>query len=315
MAYENTTSRKLTLRAPATLAEAQAEVVGMVLDGLSPGSRRTYRQALDDFFTWHEGQGRPPLSKRVVLSYKRRLEDAGLAASTVNRALCAIRKLAREAADNAMLDPVLAQGIGRVKGVRSEGVRTGNWLTQQQAQALLDAPNPLTLKGKRDVAILAVLIGTGLRRQEAADLTLGHVQQREGRWVIVDIVGKRGKVRTVPMPSWAKAAVDLWAKAAGISEGRVFRAMAKGDRLDGDTLTPQAIRDVVNEYAGRLGLEGIAPHDLRRTFAKLAHKGGAGLDQIQLSLGHASIQTTERYLGIEQDLTDAPCDRLELRLN
>jgi len=290
-------------------------VVDMVLDSLSPGSRRVYRKALADFFAWHEGEGRPALSKRVVQSYKRHLEERDLAASTINRALCAIRKLAREAADNRLLDPTLAQGIGRVQGVRSEGVRTGNWLTQKQAQALLDAPNPLTLKGKRDVAILAVLIGTGLRRREAADLTLEHVQQREGRWVIVDIVGKRGKVRTVPMPSWAKAAVDFWTQAAGISEGHVFRAMAKGDRLDGETMTPQAIRDVVNEYAQTLGLDGIAPHDLRRTFAKLAHKGGSGLDQIQLSLGHASIKTTERYLGIEQDLTDAPCDRLGLRLN
>lgn len=60
--------------------------------------------------------------------------------------------------------------------------------------------------------------------------------------------------------------------------------------------------------------EGLAAHDLRRTFAKLAHKGGAALDQIQLSLGHASLKTTEVYLGVEQDLTDAPCDRLGLRV-
>ena len=70
---------------------------------------------------------------------------------------------------------------------------------------------------------------------------------------------------------------------------------------------------MIAESANILGLD-VAPHDLRRTFAKLAHKGGAGLDQMQLSLGHASIQTTERYLGVEQDLTDAPCDRLGLRL-
>lgn len=180
----------------------------MVLDSLSPGSRRVYRKALDDFFRWYEELARPPLSKRLVQRYKRHLEDQGLAPSTANRALCAIRKLAREAADNALLDPVLAEGIARVKRVRSNGVRTGNWLTRDQAQALLDAPAISTLKGLRDRGLLAVLIGTGLRRTEAADLTFDHVQQREGRWVIVDIVGKRGKVRTVPMPSWAKAAID-----------------------------------------------------------------------------------------------------------
>ena len=69
----------------------------------------------------------------------------------------------------------------------------------------------------------------------------------------------------------------------------------------------------INGYARRLGVE-VAPHDLRRTFAKLAHRGGAPIEQIQLTLGHASVQTTERYLGVQQDLTDAPCDRLGLRL-
>jgi site-specific recombinase XerD len=83
--------------------------------------------------------------------------------------------------------------------------------------------------------------------------------------------------------------------------------------MEGENMTPQAIRDVVVVYGEELGLS-VAPHDLRRTFARLAHMGGAGLDQIQLSLGHASIQTTERYLGVEQDLTDTPCDRLGLRL-
>jgi len=75
------------------------------------------------------------------------------------------------------------------------------------------------------------------------------------------------------------------------------------------------IRNIVNGYAGKLENVGIAPHDLRRTFAKLAHKGGSPIDQIQLSLGHDSIQTTEKYLGVEQDLTDAPCDHLSLRIS
>ena len=79
-------------------------------------------------------------------------------------------------------------------------------------------------------------------------------------------------------------------------------------------MTEQAIYNVVLCYADKVRVGKIAPHDLRRTFAKLAHKGGSGLDQIQLSLGHGSIQTTERYLGVEQDLTNAPCDHLGLRL-
>lgn len=104
-----------------------------------------------------------------------------------------------------------------------------------------------------------------------------------------------------------------WTKAAAIPLGRVFRPIHKGGFITGESMTAQAVRDVVAEHGRALGVE-IAAHDLRRTFAKLAHQGGSGLDQIQLSLGHASIKTTERYLGVEQSLTDAPCDHLGLTL-
>jgi site-specific recombinase XerD len=78
----------------------------------------------------------------------------------------------------------------------------------------LKAPDTTTLRGRRDRALLGILIGCGLRREEAAKLTFGHLQQREGRWAIVDIIGKRNKVRTIPMPAWAKALIDVWATGA-----------------------------------------------------------------------------------------------------
>ncbi len=205
-------------------------------------------------------------------------------------------------------------------GVTSHGVRSGNWLTKNQAQKILTAPQladdegKALLKGYRDREILAVMIGGGLRRSEVAALTLDHIQQRDSRWVIVDIVGKGNRVRTVPVPSWVKQAVDEWTDLAGITGGLVFQSIHKGGYIKHESMTPQAIRDVVNSYGNEIGISNLAAHDLRRTFAKLAHKGGAGLDQIQLSLGHASIKTTEKYLGVSQNLTDAPCDHLGLTL-
>ena len=297
------------------LAPAEAQAIRVVLDGLpSEHSRRAYERALVDFFLWHRGVGRPQLNKAVVQRYAAELRDAGMAASSVNQRLSAIRKLATEAADNGALDPQVASGIRAVKGARREGRRTGNWLTREEAQTWLNAPDTRTMRGRRDRALLAVLIGCGLRRSEAAALTFGHVQQRDGRWVLVDLIGKRDKIRSIPMPNWAKAAIDEWSLTSGVVEGFVFRAVNKGDRVIGDGITPQAIYNVISGYAEDLEKKGVAPHDLRRTFAKLAHKGGAPIDQIQLSLGHESIQTTEEYLGVEQDLTDAPCDHLGLRL-
>jgi integrase len=118
----------------------------------------------------------------------------------------------------------------------------------------------------------------------------------------------------VPMPNWTKKAIDDYSHRSELRDGIVFRPVNKGGRITGPRMTEQAIYNLVVEYGASLEQGKLSPHDLRRTFAKLAHKGGSGIDQIQLSLGHGSIQTTEKYLGVEQDLTDAPCDHLGLRL-
>jgi len=290
-------------------------LVQLVLDGLtSDNSRRAYGVALREYLDWHRATGQARMDKATVQAYKAKLQADGLAPSTINLKLSAVRKLAQEAADNGYMDQAIANGVGKVKGVKTAGTRAGNWLTQEQAQKLLNTPDVSTLKGLRDRAVLAVMLGCGLRRSEVAALATEHVQQREGRWVIVDLVGKGQRVRSVPMPAWTKAALDAWTQAAGITEGLVFRATRKGGFLDGDSMTPQAIADVVRLYSKQAGTP-IAAHDVRRTFAKLAHKGSGRIDQIQLSLGHASIKTTERYLGVTQDLQDAPCDHLGLRLD
>lgn len=283
----------------------------LVLDGLSSRhSKRAYANALREFGLWFRAQ-EEPFNKATVQRYRNGLESRGLAPSTVNVHLAAIRKLAMEAADNGLLAGDLAAGIGRVKGARRRGVRSGNWLSREQAVELLRAPSSVTLQGLRDRALLALLIGAGLRRQEAAELTVEHVQVRDGRWVIVDLEGKGNRVRTVPIPEWAKQAFDTWVGAAGIRAGAVFRAVSRQGVAGPGAMSAQAVFLTVKRHADRLGLR-IAPHDLRRTFAKLAYKGHAPLEQIQFSLGHANILTTERYLGVKQDLRDAPCDRLDL---
>ena len=296
-----------------TLATHQdpGAIIALVTNSLtSAHSKRAYSKALTDFLRWMQSNGKP-FTKATIQEYKQSLTGSP---ASINLKMSAIRKLATEAADNGLLDQQIANGISRVSGVTSHGVRAGNWLSKQQAQNIILAPNVLTLKGLRDRAILAVMIGGGLRRSEVAALTFAHIQQRDGRWVIVDLIGKGNRVRSVPIPSWVKLAIDEWAGVAEISQGSVFRAIHKGGFIQHESLTPQAIRDIVKLYGEQIGKPEVAAHDLRRTFAKLAHKGGSGLDQIQLSLGHASIKTTEKYLGVTQNLTDAPCDHLGLVL-
>lgn len=291
------------------------QVIQLVTDALtSEHSKRAYAKVLRDFLSW---RGDRPMNKALVNEYRQTLTGS---AARINLIMSAIRKLAAEAADYGLLDQQTANGIKAAPGVKAHGERAGLWLTKQQAQEMLTAPQlhdqegKASMKAYRDRALLAAMIGAGLRRSEAAALTFDHIQQRDSRWVIVDIIGKGNHVRSIPIASWVKVAIDEWATLAGLQAGRVFRPVHKGGHITGDSMTPQAIRDIIKQYGEQIGLPELAAHDLRRTHAKLAHKGGAGVDQIQLSLGHKSLRTTERYLGVEQNLTDAPGDRLGLTL-
>jgi site-specific recombinase XerD len=288
----------------------------LVLDSVSsPITKRVYNLGLDEFFAWYSLEPRAGLTKATVSAWRVVLEARGLGSVSINVRITAVRKLAVEAADNGLLAPELAAGIARVKGAKSKGVRVGNWLSVKQAQALLNTPDITTKKGLRDRATLAVLLGCGLRRSEVAALTMKHIQQRDNRWCIVDLVGKYGRVRTIPMPTWVKGAIHAWTVVAGIVAGFVLRPVNRGDDVSGERMSEKVVWQLLKPYAVTAGVPGIAPHDLRRSCAKMCRAAGGELEQIQLLLGHASVQTTERYLGTKQDLVHAPNDGIKLSVS
>ncbi|MGA8029498.1 MAG: tyrosine-type recombinase/integrase [Bryobacteraceae bacterium] len=135
----------------------------------------------------------------------------------------------------------MAASIRRVKGPKKLGVRLGNWLTAEEARRFWQSPDPQTLKGKRDRAIVATLLGCGLHRRELADLDFKHLQQREEHWAIVDLVGKGGHIRTVPMPEWVKTILDEWVHAAELQSGRIFRCVCRAGKCWGDDITQIAL--------------------------------------------------------------------------
>jgi integrase len=278
-----------------------------VLDTVSSEhSRRAYGKALDDFLAF---LGPRPFTRASLQEFRSHMESSGLAPSSINLRLAPLRKLATEAAENGWMDPTIAAGIAKVRGVRRLGLRVGKWATVEEATRLLAAPQAPSVKGKRDRAILAVLIGCALRRGELVGLRVPDLQQRDGRAVFVDISGKGARIRTVPVPDWVEAALRAWLLAAGITEGWLFRAVSRWGSVVGEKLSTTAVLGIVAEYAASAGLQ-LSPHDLRRTCARLCRLSGGALEQIQFLLGHASVQTTERYLGGKQDLQVAVNDKL-----
>jgi integrase len=150
-------------------------------------------------------------------------------------------------------------------------------------------------------------------------LTLDHLQQREEHWAIVDLVGKGGHVRTVtvtvPVPDWMRTELEDWLAAAAIDRGKLFRRVNKVGRAWGDGMTVKTVWHIVKESAKIIGVAKLAPHDLRRTCARLCHASGGELEQIQFLLGHVSVQTTERYLGCKQRIRSAVNDRIDIEPN
>ena len=278
----------------------------------SPESQRSYRFAIEDFITWYCSEPSLAFNKTVVLRYRMQLEARRLSASTINVRLAAVRRLAYEAADSGLLSPELAASIRRVRGPKKLGVRIGNWLTASQGKALLSCPAESSVRGKRDHAMMALLLGCGLRRSELVHLTCEHLQRREEHWVLVDLVGKGGHVRTVPVPEWVKASIDVWSATSNIKTGRLFRCVNKTGSIWGLGVTEKVVWCMVRECALRAKIERLAPHDLRRTCARLCHEAGGELEQIQFLLGHISVQTTERYLGCKQRLREAVNDKIGL---
>jgi site-specific recombinase XerD len=140
-----------------------------VLNSLrSPESQRGYEHSINEFIAWYCSEPRLSLNKAVVTRYRIHLESRQLAPGTINVRLASVRRLAYEAAASGLLSSELAMGIRRVKGAERLGVRLGNWHTAEEARLLWQFPNTNGLKGKRDRAILAILLGCGLRRRELA---------------------------------------------------------------------------------------------------------------------------------------------------
>ena len=249
---------------PASVASLRTMLINSVP---STHSRRAYGKAFDDILALSLRTGQP-ISRQLFQQYRTEMVDAGLGGSTINVRLSGVRKLVNEARENGLVDPSAAGRIISVLNVLAQGVRLGQWLTVEQARELLEVPDRIRLKGKRDHAILSTLVQSALRREEAAHLDMSHIQMREGRWVLADIRGKRGRIRTLALPAGAKAAIDDWAGAAGITSGPVFLA-ADPERTRSSRGGPRRLGNL-----GRGGHIGQSHRDRRLRSARCpAHLG------------------------------------------
>jgi integrase len=274
----------------------------------SPNTRRNYAKGIADLYTFaarEDGSCRPITTS--LLAEWRAAMAGTLAVSTVNVRLHAVRSLIRAAQKRGLLEADEAWQLLEIGGLPFRGARVGNWLTTQQTRKLLALPNRGNLRGLRNYCILATLAGCALRVNELASLDVATLQNRDGRWVLADLPGKGGRVRTVAIPPFVVRALNAWLKASKIKEGRIIRQLT----LHPKGLSTDGIWNIVHKAAAKVGIPNFGPHDLRRTCARLCRENGGDLEQIQAMLGHASLVTTQRYLGTVQNLRNAVNDSLD----
>ena len=269
----------------------------------SAHTRRAYVSDLRMFEMW---RGSRSLSKNLVQEYASHMLQENRSPNSINRALCAVRWYVRRFAELAQDDTTLdesqreqiekqAQRIASVKGVTgSRGVR-GRHLESGERQALIDVcVRDESAAGVRDGAILSLMLMTGLRRDEAASLTLSSLKPIESDFEIT-IKGKRNKVRTLWVFNGAAQALSDWLALRGPEPGSLWRAINKGGRIvPGSSLNAKAIARIVERRGQEAGIETNA-HDLRRTFAGTLLDSGSDLSLVSKLMGHSSVNTTALY--------------------
>src|SRR2546425_5126536 len=287
-------STKSVLRLP-DLEHAKAAV----LNSLNlADAKRGYRHAIDEFVDWYCSEPRLAFNRIVVL----RLSLSSRIPSTRprNHQSASWRRAPARMRSGRLWSSQRRFGCRCPSRQRCEetGHAPRKLVNGTARPRALASPDRQRLKGKRDRALLTLVLACGLRRHEAVALRLDHLQQREEHWAIVDLAGKGD-----------------WLVAAAIDRGKLFRRVNKVGRAWGDGMTVKAVRHIVKESAKSIGVAKLTAHDLRRTCARLCHASGGELEQIQFLLGHVSVQTTERYLGCKQRIRSAVNDRIGIEPN
>ncbi|KGU95186.1 hypothetical protein X888_3000 [Burkholderia pseudomallei MSHR4377] len=273
----------------------------------NPRTRRAYQIDLRDFMTFTgivQADEFRTVTRAHVLAWRKRLEARQLSGATIRRKLAALSSLFDYLCERnaVLLNPVA--GVKRPRGNSNEGKTPA--LGDHQARALLAAPDPDTLKGKRDRAMLAVLLYHGLRREELCLLKVRDIHDRRGV-PHLRIHGKGSKLRHVPLHPASAERLHTYLEAAGHGS-KADTPLFQSIRTIGAAMTGDGIYKCVKSYVTCKGVAaaGLGVHGLRATAATNALDHEADIAKVQEWLGHANIATTRLYDRRQSRPEDSP---------
>ena len=251
-----------------------------------------------------------------VAALRAKWQRDGLMPRTVNHLLAAVKGVLDEAENLGLLPPDEAARIAKVKSVKVQTEElTGRPITDDEVRGMMAACDPTTVPGLRDMALLALLFGGGLRRREASKLRVADFDRVRGE---VRVLGKGSKKRPVPLSTDATAIVAAWLTKAPTSGAQplLIAFEMNGDvRRKGGVptgLTSPGVYSVIEAIAKRAGVTDITPHDARRTRITRMLLAGEPLVLVQRIAGHESVETTGRYVRTSQDQAQQAAARVPM---
>ncbi len=296
------------LTTAATSGSNLDQTISDIAGQLAPSSKRVYLNDTKHFAEWMQEQGIVPsaMSRSDMIAYRLHLAESKYAKPTKQRMFSVACRLMNEQYIAGYITDKVTQDV---KGFKVEGDETTHTaLSKAQAKDMLDSINTSTKQGKRDYALILMLVKTGLRRAELVALNRGDIRMMDGHHVAVIEHGKGDKRRVVKLRVDVYRALEDYLKARGQEGEALFVSFRRGDHPTSCRLTDKAVESLVKKYAPR-GTE-LTPHGLRATFATLALEAEAPLHQVQYALGHADPRTTERYQRRKLNLDNNAVDVL-----
>lgn len=281
---------------PSTRAKYKREIEAMRAAGVNPANHAALQQYADTL----KSSRKQFLKSALRLMVQGIEQDMKAGATPANIAQTQAALLRLEAMQNAVQVP------------QHKGTKAHTWLSQKQV-AQITALCDNTLEGKRDWIVLGLLLGAGLRREELAGLTFDALKQQPAKGgkmrTVIEVTGKGNKSRVIPISEKLADHLHEWRDITG--GGYIARSLGMKKEL-GESMSAVAIFQLVNRYGKRIGIDELAPHDARRTFAQLGYEAGVPITQISTLLGHSSVATTQRYLNLSLDLETTASDFIPL---
>jgi integrase/recombinase XerD len=279
--------------------------VDMLAGLLAPGSIAKYRQDWAAYERWCIGAGAAPLDPAALSQWRAwQATETTYSPHTINRHLAAVKRIVKEGAAQGYIPADVALQFAAVEGLKLRPLRdrlkphARTRIKPADMRRLCDTPDPSTIRGKRDRAMLHTLAASGVRIAELAGLQVGHIIERDGGYFL-QVLGKgQDELREAHLTREAHSAILAWLAARPVMSVYVFTSFAgRGARAQATPITTAGAWQVIRGYALAAGLEHIKPHDFRRFVGTQLAK--VDIRKAQTALGHKRIDTTARHYVLD----------------